>query len=200
VNPLDAILPAAGFLSGSIPWSFLAARSRGVDLRKTGSGNVGATNLFRSCGKTVGAAGLLLDALKGALPALASRLLGLGDIVLAATVVAAVLGHVFTPWLGFRGGKGVATALGGVAVMAPVPLLIALAAFVVVLLIWRLVSLASIVAALVLVAASILPPGGGSGLPGRIACLLIAALILVRHAGNMGRILAGTEKRLWGAM
>ena len=75
-----------------------------------------------------------------------------------------------------------------------------LAAFVVVLLIWRLVSLASIVAALVLVAASILPPGGGSGLPGRIACLLIAALILVRHAGNLGRILAGTEKRLWGAM
>ncbi|OPZ32614.1 MAG: Glycerol-3-phosphate acyltransferase [Synergistetes bacterium ADurb.BinA166] len=200
MNPLHVILPAAGFLSGSIPWSFLAARSRGVDLRKTGSGNVGATNLFRSCGKTVGAAGLLLDALKGALPALASRLLGLGDIVLAATVVAAVLGHVFTPWLGFRGGKGVATALGGVAVMAPVPLLIALAAFVVVLLIWRLVSLSSIVAALVLVAATILPPGGGGSLPGRIACLLIAALILVRHAGNMGRILAGTEKRLWGAM
>lgn len=200
MNPLDAILPAAGFLLGSIPCSFLVAKSRGVDLRKTGSGNVGATNLLRSCGWTAGAAGMLLDALKGAVPALASRLLGLGDIVLAATVVAAVLGHVFTPWLGFRGGKGVATALGGVAVMTPFPLLAALAAFVAILLVWRIVSLASMVAALVLVAASILPPGGESGLPGRIACLVIAAVILARHAGNLGRIIAGTEKRLWGAM
>lgn len=186
-------MPLAGFLSGSVPWSWIVARSRGVDLRRAGSGNVGATNLLRSCGKAAGAAGLLLDALKGTVPALAALLLTHDDLVTAVTVVAAVLGHVFSPWLGFRGGKGVATALGGVSVMAPLPLLAALAVFAAVLAARRFVSLASVAAAVALSAAALLLP---CGLPGRIACILIAILLIARHAGNMRRILSGTERRL----
>ena len=193
MDPLGIALPLAGFLSGSVPWSWIVARSRGVDLRRAGSGNVGATNLLRSCGKAAGAAGLLLDALKGTVPALAALLLTHDDLVTAVTVVAAVLGHVFSPWLGFRGGKGVATALGGVAVMAPLPLLAALAVFAAVLAAWRFVSLASVAAAVALSAAALLLP---CGLPGRIACILIAILLIARHAGNMRRILSGTERRL----
>ncbi|MDM7991950.1 MAG: glycerol-3-phosphate 1-O-acyltransferase PlsY [Candidatus Fermentibacter sp.] len=193
MDPLGTALPLAGFLSGSVPWSWILARSRGVDLRRAGSGNVGATNLLRSCGKAAGAAGLLLDALKGTVPALAALLLTHDDLVTAATVVAAVLGHVFSPWLGFRGGKGVATALGGVAVMAPLPLLAALAVFAAVLAAWRFVSLASVAAAVALAAAALLLP---CGLPGRIACIVIAILLIARHAGNMRRIRSGTERRL----
>lgn len=193
MHPAGIALPLAGFLSGSVPWSYIVARLRGVDLRRTGSGNVGATNLLRTCGKAAGAAGLLLDALKGTVPALAALLLTHDDLVTAATVVAAVLGHVFSPWLGFRGGKGVATALGGVAVMAPLPLLAALAVFVIVLAVRRYVSLASVSAALALVAAAFVLP---CGVPGRIACVLIAVLLTARHAGNIRRILSGTERRL----
>ncbi len=193
MDPLGTALPLAGFLSGSVPWSWIVARSRGVDLRRAGSGNVGATNLLRSCGKAAGAAGLLLDALKGTVPALAALLLTHDDLVTAVTVVAAVLGHVFSPWLGFRGGKGVATALGGVSVMAPLPLLAALAVFAAVLAARRFVSLASVAAAVALSAAALLLP---CGLPGRIACILIAILLIARHAGNMRRILSGTERRL----
>ncbi len=193
MDPLGIALPLAGFLSGSVPWSWIVARSRGVDLRRAGSGNVGATNLLRSCGKAAGAAGLLLDALKGTVPALAALLLTHDDLVTAVTVVAAVLGHVFSPWLGFRGGKGVATALGGVAVMAPLPLLAALAVFAAVLAAWRFVSLASVAAAVALSAAALFLP---CGLPGRIACIVIAILLIARHAGNMRRIRSGTERRL----
>lgn len=196
MTPLQIALPVLGFLSGSVPWSFLVARARGVDLRKTGSGNVGATNLLRSCGRSAGAAGLALDALKGAAPAFAAQFANSEQVVVAAMVVAAVLGHVFSPWLGFRGGKGVATALGGVAVMAPLPLLAALLTFIIVLAASRFVSLASMIAALVLTAASILLPAEG-GLPGRIACFAIAAVLLARHAGNLKRLLNGTESRLW---
>lgn len=193
MSPAGIALPIAGFLSGSVPWSWIVARLRGIDLRRTGSGNVGATNLLRTCGKAAGAAGLVLDALKGTAPALAALLLTHDDLVTAATVVAAVLGHVFSPWLGFRGGKGVATALGGVSVMAPLPLLASLAVFAAVLALWRLVSLASIAAALALAAAVLSLP---CGMPGRIACMLIAALLVARHAGNIRRILSGTERRL----
>lgn len=196
MGPLGIALPLAGFLSGSVPWSYIVARSRGVDLRRTGSGNVGATNLLRTCGKAAGAAGLLLDALKGAIPALAALLLTRDDLVTAAAAVAAVLGHVFSPWLGFRGGKGVATALGGVAVMAPLPLLAALAVFGAVLAVRRYVSLASVSAAVALAAASLILP---CGTPGRAACILIAALLVARHAGNIRRILSGTERRLGDA-
>ncbi len=192
------LLPAAGFLSGSIPFSHIIGRSMGHDLRREGSGNVGATNLLRVCGRRAGAAGLALDAVKGAVPVLVARLSGAGGVVMAVTALAAVAGHVFTPWLGFRGGKGVATALGGLAVLAPLPLACALVVFAAVLAVSRTVSLSSVSAALALVPASLLLPAGDAPLAPRAACVLISLIVVARHASNLGRLLKGTEGRLDG--
>lgn len=110
---------AAGFLCGSIPFAYLLGRLRGVDLRQVGSGNVGATNLARSSGLPLGILGFILDAAKGAAPVIGSRLAGgdAGAQVLAGG--AAVLGHCFSPFLRFRGGKGVATMAGALAFLSP---------------------------------------------------------------------------------
>ncbi len=182
-----------GFLAGSIPFSWLVGRARGADLRRTGSGNAGATNLFRTCGWKAGAAGFALDAAKGALPALAAGALFPGPFGRAAAGLAAVLGHIFTPWLGWKGGKGVATGLGAMMVIAPLPVLVSVAAFALVLSAWRFVSLASVSAALALVPACLLLPAGPVE---QGVCFSVAALLVVRHLSNIGRLLKGTERRL----
>lgn len=118
-----------------------------------------------------------------------------GPFARSAAGLAAVLGHVFTPWLGWRGGKGVATGLGAMIVIAPLPVLLSLAVFVPVLAAWRFVSLASISAALTLVPACLLLP---SGPVERAVCVSVAALLIARHTSNIGRLLRGTERRLGG--
>jgi len=190
------LVPVAAFLSGSVPWSHVIAKSRGVDLRKVGSGNIGATNLFRACGRLAGILGLLLDVAKGALPVLAAVVLELGTPVTALTALAAVAGHVFSPWMGFRGGKGVATGLGAFVVFAPLPVLTALAVFLVSFAISRIVSLSSILAASALVPASWLLSGGDDGIVVPAVCTLLAAIILARHRSNIARLLSGSEGRL----
>ncbi|MBN1433982.1 glycerol-3-phosphate 1-O-acyltransferase PlsY [Candidatus Fermentibacterales bacterium] len=193
--PADALLIAGAFLMGSVPVSFLIGRGLGVDLRRVGSGNVGATNLLRVCGRGPGLGGLAGDAVKGALPALAALLLARGELVVSLAALAAVLGHVFNPWLGFRGGKGVATALGGVAVLAPYPVLAATIAWLLVLAVFRFVSLASIVAAVSLVPAVFLLMPGEAHRPAQIVCCLLFLLVTVRHRVNIVRLLQGTESR-----
>jgi glycerol-3-phosphate acyltransferase PlsY len=193
------IYVTSAFLSGSVPWSWLLGKFRGIDIRDEGSGNTGATNLMRVCGRGVGITGLLLDALKGALPVLAAKngitgiLPPVGDWVLALTAIFAVLGHVFSPWLGFRGGKGVATALGVLLILSPLTTASGLLVFALVLLITRYVSLGSISAAFAVIPfVFIFEP---DRLPVQIIICLLAVLVIVRHKSNITKLLRGEENK-----
>lgn len=189
----------AGFLSGSIPWSWLLGRFRGIDIRKEGSGNAGATNLLRVCGRGAGLTGLFLDTLKGALPVLAAKhgITGIatpaGEWVLALTAILAVIGHVFSPWLGFKGGKGVATTLGVLLVLSPLTVASGLVAFLLVLSITRYVSLGSISAAVAVIpSVFIFEP---DRFPVQIIICLVAVLVVIRHKSNIVKLLHGEENR-----
>jgi glycerol-3-phosphate acyltransferase PlsY len=194
------LLIATGFILGAVPFSWLIGTARGVDLRKTGSHNIGATNLMRTCGKGPGFAGLFLDVLKGAVPVvLAIITVGRDQVLLqSAVATAAVLGHMYTPFLGFAGGKGVATALGALMALAPVPSMAALAVFLLVLLLSGIVSLSSILAVAALVPAVFLFRGGSENLPVQVACCVMALLVIQRHRTNISRLFRGEENRLLG--
>lgn len=138
------------YLLGSVPTGYLLARSRGIDIRETGSGNIGATNVARALGKKAAIATFAGDALKGVIPVLVAGRLGLGIKVAAVLGLVAFLGHCFSVFLKFRGGKGVATGFGACLALAPVPALIAIALWGVIFLFTRLSSLAALVAALTL--------------------------------------------------
>jgi glycerol-3-phosphate acyltransferase PlsY len=193
------MLPALGvviaYLIGSLPFSFLVARAFGVaDVRHVGSGNVGATNVMRSAGKGPGIAALVLDALKGAVATLAAaRLVPGSDWTAPLAAVAAVLGHVFPVWLGFRGGKGVATGAGALLPLAPAATGAAAVVFVLTLALTRYVSLSSMVSAAALAAVAFLREGPS---PVALCASVLALLVIVKHKGNIERLLAGTENRL----
>jgi glycerol-3-phosphate acyltransferase PlsY len=200
----------AAYLAGSIPFGLILVKLAGKgDVRQTGSGNIGATNVMRAGGKFLGILTLLLDVAKGFLPVFLARKFGIIHFVpLAWVALAAVAGHIFTPWLKFKGGKGVATALGVCVAYHPMLPLPALGAFLLVVGIFRYVSLGSIVAALVLIPSALGLFGtrfsGIQALPEETARYLILAWVLLpglvirRHAGNVQRILNGTENKLWG--
>jgi glycerol-3-phosphate acyltransferase PlsY len=168
-------------LAGSIPFGLLVARARGVDIRQAGSGNIGATNVTRSLGLRAGALVLLLDAGKGALPVALGMRAGASPHELALVGGVAILGHCFSPWLRFRGGKGVATALGVFGVLAPLPTALGALVFVAVLALTRvpaLGSLAGMVAvACALVATQQLPYAAFAG--------LVLALLIFTHRRNL---------------
>ena len=186
---------AVAYLIGSIPFSFLVARAFGVhDVRRVGSGNVGATNVLRSAGRAAGALALLLDLGKGAAASALAGKLAPGDAVLpAAAAAAAVVGHMYPVWLRFEGGKGVATGLGAFAPLAPRAALVALLAFALVAAATRYVSLGSVAggAALAAVAFALRGPD-----PVAIAAAFTFALVVFRHRSNLRRILGGTERRV----
>ena len=189
------------FVLGSIPFSFLLVRLRtGDDLRKAGSGNPGATNALRIAGPSVAVLGLLFDVAKGFLPVWLGRAAGLPDPLLAAGAVACVLGHVFSPFLAFRGGKGVATGFGALCALNPMALGFGLGVFLGTLMVSRVVSLSSMIAVATLPALWLIPEHLGrapaAGRMGWIAAILICAVVLLRHGGNLRRLLAGTEARL----
>jgi len=192
-----ALSGGVGFLLGSIPFSYLLAKSvGGLDIRAVGSGNVGATNVARFAGWKLGVIALLLDAVKGAAAVFAGRAFGSEADPLGAAVLAggmAILGHVFTPWLGFRGGKGVATGAGVFAVLSPMALGIALAAFASAVAVSRMVSLGSVAAAAMLPVASL---GLGSPRPVVLLAFGAGALILFTHRTNIVRMARRTEHRL----
>ncbi len=187
------LLVLAAFVLGAVPFGYLIGRAAGVDVRRAGSGNIGAGNLLRSVGPFAALCTLLLDAGKGALPVAVGRWAGVTPEGMAAVVAAAVLGHVYTPFLGFRGGKGVATALGGLAVGSPPT---AAAAVVV----WLVTAGASRFASLGAVVAAVLLPAFAWWLDGRPAfvalAVALAALVVWRHRGNMARLWRGTEPRI----
>ena len=196
----------AAYLIGAIPFGFLVARMRGIDIRTVGSRNIGATNVFRAVGKGWGILTLLLDLAKGWcgavwVPLLADRLLGGGSPLPAELRlcggVCAVAGHTWPVYLGFRGGKGVATSAGMLLGVAPQAVGVALAGWIATFLLGRYVSLASMAAAVILgVAIWIAPFRPAGGWPTPAVLSLIAVLILVRHRSNLARLRAGTETRL----
>lgn len=191
---MTALILLCAYLFGSIPFSYIVARRFGVaDVRRVGSGNVGATNVMRVAGKGAGVLAFLLDASKGAAAALIAQELRPGTALPPWAAVVAVLGHLYPVWLGFRGGKGVATGAGAFLPLAPWPTLLALLVFGAVLGLFRYVSLASISASLAL-AASLF----ALGLPPSVAWsgAVVAALVVWRHRDNVAALLRGTERRL----
>jgi len=195
------------YLIGSIPFGYLVVRAKGGgDVRETGSGGTGATNVSRRAGKTAGIITLLLDAQKGYIAIVVAELFlkdvgpKAGSWMLAAAAVAAVLGHIFPVWLRFRGGKGVATGAGVFLALAPMAVVCAGVVFVA--LVWwrRMVSLGSIAAAVTI--PTYLYFQSEFGQPGRYSTALLAAsvtcawLIVYAHRGNIGRIRTGTEPRI----
>jgi acyl phosphate:glycerol-3-phosphate acyltransferase len=182
----------ASYLVGTIPTGLLVARARGVDIRAVGSGNIGATNVARSLGKKLGALVLVVDALKGFLPTFFAACAGWPPELVAAVGLATIVGHIFPVWLRFRGGKGVATGLGVFLAVAPVASLCAVAAYAAAVWLTRISSVGSLVGTTVLV--------GGMFVTARPPPLLVLGvaawlLIIVRHRGNIGRIIRGEERR-----
>ena len=193
--PLAIGATVLAYLIGSIPFSFLVARAFGVrDVRRVGSGNVGATNVLRSAGRTAGALALGLDAGKGALAVALAERLAPGEAILpAASALAVVVGHVYPLWLGLRGGKGAATGLGAFAVLEPVAALLGFVVFVLTVAVTQLASLGSVLGATSLAALVLVFRGLD---PVAISAAVTAALIVFRHRANLRRILDGTERRI----
>lgn len=188
------IIPIVAYLLGSIPFGYLIVRGKsGADIRETGSGGTGATNVSRRAGKAAGILTLLLDAAKGSVAVLIAKAFGGDDWVIAAAAIAALVGHIFPVWLGFRGGKGVATGVGIFVVLAPVALLCAGVVFVAIVLLTRYVSLGSITAA-VLIPVLVWVQSDSRTL--LVAAIVGAALIVFAHRGNIQRLASGTESRI----
>jgi glycerol-3-phosphate acyltransferase PlsY len=192
---------ALAYALGSVPFSYLIVKlAKGRDVRTVGSGNAGATNVMRAAGKAAGAAALLLDCGKGVAAVTAARALGASGLVVGGAAAAVVAGHIYPVFLGFRGGKGVATASGALGALEPAALAASLALFVLVVAWKRTISLGSIAAAaafpLLLLAGVWLgwlrPPGAGP----IAAAFLIPALVVVRHSANLDRLRRGVEPRL----
>ena len=182
-----------GYLVGSVPFAFLIAQRRGVDLRRTGSGNLGAANVLRTSGAPSATAAMCLDIAKGAVVVLVAQRLSSGPATPVAAGLAAVIGHAYPVWLGFRGGKGVATAAGVFVVLAPVAVAIAAAAFALATWVTRYISVGSILAAVTLVAAA---AASNVSLAVTAGAAVAAVIIVHRHRGNLGRLYAGTERRV----
>lgn len=188
--PLIVVL---GYLIGSIPFALVLARQRGLDLRKVGSGNLGAANVFRASGATAGVLVAILDIGKGVASVLMAEQLSDGPALPALAGLAAILGHIYPIWLRFRGGKGVATACGVFAVLTPLAAAPAFAAFIATVWITRYISLGSVIASVVL------PPlAYTTGSSGPVVATAVAASILIvfRHRSNLARLASGTERRI----
>ena len=203
------VVVLAGYLPGSLPAGLLAGLLKGVDIRAVGSGNIGATNAFRVLGKGIGVAVLLVDVMKGLLPclflpALVTGMFPEGQAPGLQTLklligVSAILGHNYPCWLGFKGGKGIATTAGVVGGLAPVPFSICLGVWIIFLGISRYVSVASIAAAVALPVSIAAFPGEGVD---RFALLfwiflLLGAMAIWKHRLNIQRLMNGTESRAW---
>jgi glycerol-3-phosphate acyltransferase PlsY len=218
------VAAAVAFAAGSIPFGPIVARAHGIDLRTVGSGNIGATNVGRALGRGWGILVYVLDAAKGAIPVLLAgsmaNILGKQPEAMApgelwgwlTLPVAAVLGHMFSPWMGFKGGKGVATGSGAMLAVWPVltgPVVVAIGLWALVLSVTRMVSVASVVAAIAIpmtvAFSSISRTGDGTpdgsmplehAVPAIVVTGAVAALVVWKHRGNMQRVLAGTESRV----
>ncbi len=184
---------AVAYLLGSIPFALLLTRRRGADLRRVGSGNLGAANVMRASGVPAGLLVAALDMAKGASSVIVASWMSPLAEAPALAAVAAVLGHVYPVWLRFRGGKGVATACGAFSVLTPAALPFALAVFTITVWFTRYISAGSVLATMAL------PPvamATGSPTPAVVAAWVTASLIVFRHRSNIIRLRTGTERRL----
>lgn len=199
------IIAGSSYLLGSIPFGYLLVRTvRGEDVRRTGSGNIGATNVSRKS-PALGALTLVLDALKGAVTVSIAHIISnrspdsslhISGILAAEAALFAVLGHMFPLWLKFRGGKGVATALGGFGMIAPKAVVFAAGIFILLVILFRFISLASIVTAVIFPALIWRTQGYGKSAVSLLLISLACVLIVIRHYENLQRLLAGAEHRL----
>lgn len=186
------VLIVFAYLLGSVPTGYILGYFSGIDVRKAGSGNVGATNVARVAGKTLGVLTLIGDTAKGVIPVYLARAIGFDEEVAALAALAAFLGHLYPLFLSFKGGKGVATALGALAALAPAATGVLLLVFVIVVAASRIVSLASMIAAAVApVTVWLLDyPPVVAGLTATMALYIIW-----RHRGNVRRLLSGAEPK-----
>jgi glycerol-3-phosphate acyltransferase PlsY len=200
-NAAQWLWPVFFYLVGSVPTGYLLARSRGIDIRQHGSGNIGATNVGRVMGRNWGLLAFACDFLKGFLPLYLVRSLAFAEggswsvsLLLVICGLAAIVGHNYTPWLGFKGGKGIATSAGVLGALMPCVLAVALSLWIIAVLLTRTVSIGS------LLAAAVLPPAAGWFYPGEWIyfglATLAGGLATWRHRSNIQRLLAGTESRI----
>src|SRR5438445_2761646 len=184
------------YLLGSIPFGYILIRLlRGEDIRQTGSGNIGATNVSRTS-PALGVVTLVLDALKGLAAVALTRTFFPGSFLLpAVAALFAILGHIFPVWLRFRGGKGVATGLGSFVMLAPKAVLVAIAVFVAVVLVFRHVSLGSIIAVALFPLLAWQLNGYGDNAAALICMTIASILIIAKHHENIRRLLSGSEPR-----
>ena len=200
-----AVLLVGSYLLGSIPFGYLAGRLVGIDIREAGSGNVGATNVLRVLGKRYGYPVFALDVLKGFGAVKISMLMAPGrppewnssEIVGILAAMSSILGHLYPPWLKFKGGKGVATSAGALLALTPVATLIGVAIWIIVFWLTRYVSLASITATVVLpiVILVVSPRDQNNRKPLVYSSACVAAVVIWRHRSNLSRLMRGTEPR-----
>lgn len=182
------------FLLAAVPFGLvLTSMLTDLDIRASGSGNIGATNVYRLAGKRMGIATLVCDILKGFVPTLLSLWLMDGPFGVSLTILAAFLGHCYSPYLAFRGGKGVATGVGGFLAAAPLAALLATIAWIAVVAFTRKSSLGALVGLAIMVAGLAIFPASRPLLPG---AAVMGLLLLWRHRSNIQRLLSGTESRV----
>lgn len=207
-SPVLGLFALAAYLMGAIPFGYLIARMKGVDLFQVGSGNIGASNVGRVLGRKWGIIVFLLDFLKGAGPVAVApalvRASGLGDSIgsvewlRVVVALAAFAGHLFPVYLRFRGGKGVATGFGAVVVLVPGPAIIAIVVWLATVVSFRAISVGSLLAVVILVGARLLSipePLAGEAIYSTMFCMAGALLVFVKHRTNLQRLIAGTENR-----
>jgi acyl phosphate:glycerol-3-phosphate acyltransferase len=190
---MEIVAVVFGYLVGSIPFALLLTRRQGIELRNVGSRNPGAANVLRTAGVGRAVAVMLLDAAKGIVAVTAARLISDDVAVVTSAGLAAIVGHIYPVWCGFRGGKGVAASAGVFAVLAPLATAIAVLVFVGTIAATRFVSAGSIAGALALPVAAVV---GNVPMPVEAGALLAAAIVIVRHRDNVSRLMAGTERRI----
>lgn len=184
----------AAYLVGAVPVGYLIGRAFGIeDIRRHGSGNIGATNVLRTAGRAPAALTLVGDIAKGYVAVALAALVGGAPVIAAACAVAAVVGNCWSVFLGFRGGKGVATGLGAMVALVPLAALPAAVVWLAVTATFRYVSLGSLMAAVCIPLGALLL---GKSAPVVLATLAVAAIVAARHRDNIARLLAGTERRL----
>ena len=186
------VASVCSFLLGSVPFGVLVARSKGVNILEVGSGNIGATNVWRALGPGPGSVVFFLDFAKGLAPALYGLLALQAPHIGLLLGIISVIGHSFSPWIGFKGGKGVATGFGAIVGAVPVVAAITLGTFLIVLAVTRYVSLASILASVAMIVSAWLSP---LPMEAQIALTLLGLWVILRHRGNIKRLMNGTENK-----